>query len=455
MLEHGASPYQVFQRDSAATAAIPLQGRVQSGGSRIQARLLHAADGAPLSGFPWAAVATAGSDGQWTGALERVPVGGPYSLELRAVDPNGTDRSTATVVQPLFVGDLWVAAGQSNMIGRGRLGPDREAPDPQVTVFDCDYRWRPSSEPVNGPNTDPISAHPNYRSDRGSHSCCLRFAKDLFAATEVPVGILPCAIGGSPMAHWRRPQQHDDDTQLYGRTLKRIARAGGRVAGFIWWQGESDTTSGLEAFKADFQSIIRNFRQDLTTPELPFLFVQLENTDAAHIGAAQWNAVREAQRQTERDTAAAAMVTAADLPRLDEFHVDTPGLKIVGVRLALAARALVHGHNVAWTGPRFREAAFADRTCRAIRVLFAGVPDRIEPETAIRDFTVRSGKGEIPVQSTFRDPNCAFAAIVELVSPAAPGATISYGAGCNPDLNLTDASGLPAPIWIDQPIAVP
>jgi sialate O-acetylesterase len=60
------------------------------------------------------------------GKLVGVPVGGPYTINYRVKSAN-TIKSGS--VGPVFVGDLWVLAGQSNMEGVGDL-IDVTPPDP-------------------------------------------------------------------------------------------------------------------------------------------------------------------------------------------------------------------------------------------------------------------------------------------------------------------------------------
>ena len=79
------------------------------------------------------------TDGKLTG----VPSGGPYTINCRVevsrVDANrGVTKSvTNTSVGPVFVGDLWVLAGQSNMEGVGDL-IDVTPPHPQVMMLGMD-----------------------------------------------------------------------------------------------------------------------------------------------------------------------------------------------------------------------------------------------------------------------------------------------------------------------------
>ena len=112
---------QVFQRTAEQTADISFSGAASGkkvNGKDIEARLI-AGDSSPVPGFDWSSIGKI-QKLKWGGELKRVPVGGPYRLEVRL---QGSD-STISIAN-LLVGDLWVLAGQSNMEGHGDLVGDR------------------------------------------------------------------------------------------------------------------------------------------------------------------------------------------------------------------------------------------------------------------------------------------------------------------------------------------
>ena len=74
-----------------------------------------------------------------------VPIGGPYSISITAQvkdsTPDGVIVPTTFQVGPVFVGDLWVLAGQSNMEGVGNL-EDLTPPSERVSLLGMDGQWR-------------------------------------------------------------------------------------------------------------------------------------------------------------------------------------------------------------------------------------------------------------------------------------------------------------------------
>ena len=119
------------------------------------------------------------------------------------------------------------------------------------------------------------------------------FARELLASGGVdgPIGLVPCAYGGSPLSRWER--QHglvdewvgnainivgngDDavDGDLYARMIRRTRLALERpncvLRGVLWHQGESDTRdlSLAQSYGRRLTTLINNIREDLAAPYL-------------------------------------------------------------------------------------------------------------------------------------------------------------------------------------------
>jgi sialate O-acetylesterase len=225
--------YRVYQRDRNDRAEIA----VVIHSSRRDLSLVAA----QLSGLP------EGANSKFAdGKFSDVPTGGPYRL-VAAVKVAGKEETMT--VGPLFVGDLWVLGGQSNMVGYGDL-IDVVPPHPKVMALGMDGRWVRAQEPLHweidavdpvhldllGPAFADPAARAGFSQDhhkgRGQGAGLgLPFAVSLAEQTGVPIGLLTCAHGGTSMAQWSPAKKGEGGRSLYGAMLLHIRRAGGRVKG--------------------------------------------------------------------------------------------------------------------------------------------------------------------------------------------------------------------------------
>jgi sialate O-acetylesterase len=124
------------------------------------------------------------------------------------------------------------------------------------------------------------------------------------------------------------------------------------IKGVIWYQGESDSAPATAPMYArSFSAMIGDWRSHWREGNFPFLFVQISSfkSDDEH-----WGIVRDQQRRTLA-LSNTAMAVSLDVGTPDNVH--PPDKQTVGARLALAARGLVYGEAVDYSGPLFRQAA--------------------------------------------------------------------------------------------------
>lgn len=342
----------LFQRDATGLASVPLRLllRPPTPGT-VEARVVVASTGVALPGHDWGAHASpvpARPDGlRLDLVVPGVPTGGNYDVQVRLLD----DASPAAVVaqqvlRDVAVGDVYVAAGQSNTSGYSGTFSGADTPVPEVHLFGNDGRWKPASEPVDdgADQTDVVSA------ESPTVGFQLAFGKELYVRTGVPVALVPTSLGGTNLyAQWQRNAAHPPARNtLYGSMLHR-ARTACPVTpprGLLWFQGESDAIAGRTRaqYAADLEAFVANARSDLGAPGLVFLCGQLGTYSAANV--ATWLPVQEAQRDVVAADPAAALATAVDLPRPDGIHFNVVGYGVLGRRFALGARRVVFGHGV-------------------------------------------------------------------------------------------------------------
>jgi sialate O-acetylesterase len=454
----GVVEHQVFQRNTGERADLKFSGSADRkiNGKYIEARVTQ--KGAPVSGFDWTPMSKAKS-GQWTGEIKGLPTGGPYALEVRV-----TGTPDAIVVKDVLVGDLWVLAGQSNMAGNGNL-VDVTPPTPLVHSFDMADNWGVAREPLhNLPGAaDPVHwpkntngererlvgeklAQYNARRKKGA-GLGLSFAEEMLRRTGVPVGLIPCAHGGTSMSQWDPALKDKGGDSLYGSMFRRVEAAGGKVKGLLWYQGESDANpKDWSEFLRKFEGFVASGRKDFNQPDLPFYDVQI-GRHVSNTNVTEWNLVQEMQRKAE-SIPHTGMVASVDLPLDDPIHISTAGQQRLGHRLAnLATHDLfpnVKENADTKRGPRPVSAKFQDGV---VRVTFDNVNGRLLSDGRIGGFSIRARAGEsAPVlYKAIIDPENPN--IVDLyISPKLPeSAVLWYGVGKNPYCNLRDTADMAAP----------
>ena len=242
----GLTDHQVFQRGAQNTADIKVGGTADGlAGKPIEARIL--ARTKPVKGWSWKSIATVGGS-TWTGALTGVPMGGPYNIEFRSTG------ATSVVVKDVLVGDLWILAGQSNMegVGRPRECPGSRSAGPQLrSTRSLAYRRGAPAQLTRRSRSRTLARRSKvrltgqeletYNKERKKGAGLgLPFAVEMTRRTGVPVGLIPCAHGGTSMAQWDPALKDKGGDSLYGAMIRRFEAIGGKAAGVLWYQGEAE-----------------------------------------------------------------------------------------------------------------------------------------------------------------------------------------------------------------------
>ena len=353
----------------------------------------------------------------------------------------------------VLVGDLWVLAGQSNMEGVGDL-VDVETPHPLVHSFQSREQWAVAEEPLHWLGESPRPIHhaiwgmpmptsPLPReADRAKGSGLgLTFAKAMTEATGVPIGLIPSAHGGTSMQQWEPSRKSMGGGSLYGATLERVRANGGKVAGILWYQGESDANmSDAPLYQSRMTELIQSFRADFGLPSLPFYFVQLGGwvADPSPNYVDGWNSVRESQRILSESLPHVGMVSAIDCGLDDGIHIDTPGLKALGKRLAAVA--------LGTPAPALKSVA-RDDAAHTLRVSFTHINGHLTAPGRPTGFSLRSADGAEAalIYKIVLDGPDAILKLNDDPSPA--GLQLWYGYGLNPYCNITDTSGASIPAF--------
>lgn len=403
-LDSGVEDWRIWQQDAAGRARLHLSGRwapkasmglLGAAGGAVEARLVRVETGAAVeSGLDWRPMETRG-DGTWSGTLPGVPAGGLYRLETR-FNPKGNKLGEwslrGDLKQFLGVGDIWLIAGQSNASGYGRKAY-RESPEPGIHVFKAHGQWALAAHPLHDATGTRFGA--SRETYNNGHSPFLAFARELRASLGYPIGLVPGALGGSPLEAW-----HPDRGPLFRNLLAMAQSAGGKVKGMIWFQGETDASPGTGAdYLERFLASVAGWRRALAQPDLPILTVQLSRYRSEKPGEEdlEWSQVREAQRQAARRDGRITVIPALDLPLDDTIHIGTDGNGTLGSRLAACALGSVYGKPVAWRAPDLAEAIMDG--AQGIRLRFGNVLSRLDTmDPGAKPFRVVDDEGVAPVE---------------------------------------------------------
>ena len=377
-------------------------------------------------------------------------------MEVRFV---GADWDSCADVEPFHVGDLWVLAGQSNMEGCGKL-KEVEAPEIGVSCFYMGDKWDIAQEPLCWLNESLDRVHWRaseaelsqvvVRERRGrtiGAGLGMAFGKTILRHTEVPVGLIMCAHGGSSMTQWSKDSVSGDDAgnTLYGAMFRKIHKLGGKIKGVLWYQGEAEANEAdAILYDGRMKAWVAEFRRDLGDQSIPFIYAQLSVVYFMDSEAVWWNRVQHEQLLLEEALAPAAMVPTIDAELSDIIHLNTASLREVGRRMALQALRLSYGQHGYSTGPRMDCLKWNDDRTE-LHIAVTGTNGCLQLEERIYGFTIEAN-GENLLHSAFLSPDRQ--AIRILFDENVPiDSRLWYGTGLNPTTNVKDAAGIPMPMF--------
>jgi len=145
-----------------------------------------------------------------------------------------------------------------------RVVPLECQPHPNILRLSAKLKWEPASEQIHA--------------DIDTKKACgvgpgMSFANAVRERITGVVGLVPCAVGGTAIKEWARGEE------LYENMVKRAKESvkdGGEIKGLLWFQGESDTSTQIEAdaYQGNMEKLIENVREDLGLPSLPIIQVR-------------------------------------------------------------------------------------------------------------------------------------------------------------------------------------
>ncbi len=458
-IEQGLLDSMVLQRTKQNVCDVTIHGQAKAAGV-LEARVTSGKT--VVRGFNWKPIGRVQGK-KLQARLSGLKVGGPYDIQLRVVNHND-DVVDEAVSKNILVGDVWILGGQSNMQGCARMPGIKGRPT--VRAYYMHDVWGQAKDPIhnlfqsNAPiHTDLNGGLPHQRDPNVGVGPGVAFGLSMEDRTGIPQGLIASAHGGTSMDQWDPKKKNLGGRSLYGATIERFEKNGGRCAGIIWYQGCSDATA-MEApkYTKRMKTLVSAFRRDLRDPKLPFVLVQISRVVASSDEAAWalWNSIQEQQRLLPRVIDRCLTVPAIDLELDDCIHIDTAGQHRLGRRLAETMCVLTKqgGKEIPPIELKscrvFREPNYPNAS---IELTFANVAGSLQACGIPNGFMLTdwAGKAKDSIFKTLLRGN---RILLRTIYPehAVKEMRLHYGCGVNPYANIVDAKDRSLPVFGPIPL---
>lgn len=210
------------------------------------------------------------------------------------------------------------------------------------------------------------------------------------------------------------------------------------IRGVIWYQGEGNVDMGY-AYRKLFPALITDWRKRWGQGDFPFLFVQLANWSGMipeNPTPSDWAELRESQLKALA-LPNTAMVVTVDLGEAHDIHPKNK--QDVGLRLAMAARAVAYQENLVHSGPIYRRQRIEGGS---IRVFFDSTGSGLMAKGGeLRHFAIAGSDRRFVWANAEIDGDTVIVRSDEVPEPVA----VRYAWAVNPDgCNLYNRESLPA-----------
>jgi sialate O-acetylesterase len=329
------------------------------------------------------------SHGQWKVIFDALPAGGSYTLVVKS-------NEKKIEFTNILMGDVWLCAGQSNMLFRlDQSYQSKQAiensTNKNIRLFQLkaieetnDVAWDSAVlEKVNKLQYFTGSwtkCNPETASDFSA--IAYFFGQKIQMEENVPIGLIEVAVGGAPIVsfmdrqtmefdnylvdelyNWRKsdfimpwvreraaknlenstdPRQRHPYEPCYNYEAGISKLINTPIKGILWYQGESDAHN-VDLYAYNFEKLISTWRK-LWNENLPFYFVQLSSIDRP-----SWPYFRDMQRKVSLKIPNTFMAVSSDFG--DSLNVHPTHKQPIGERLALLALKNTYHKDMVASGP--------------------------------------------------------------------------------------------------------
>lgn len=311
----------------------------------------------------------ADAQGRWQVMLPAMNAGGPFELTV----VSGAHSKTLSDV---FVGEVWLAAGQSNMAFRFRFSDPADQAAVLRSLRGRNVRSFTVAKVVSGTKLPERWGVADADRIADWSAVGVYFSEALSLDDEIAIGIIDVSQGSSTIEAWMSDaaladakaagdvhaklyddirRQYRNPAVLHRSMLSKVVPYG--IRGVLWYQGESNA-SDAAAYQVLLPALIRSWRALWKQPDMPFLFAQLPayEPDGDESGES-WARFRAAQAKVHATVPNTGMAVLIDTGGKQDLHPTDK--KVVGERLARLARALVYGERIVYSGPVVKDVEYA------------------------------------------------------------------------------------------------
>ena len=213
------------------------------------------------------------------------------------------------------------------MAGRGQVDLISKKENPRVLMMNKDNQWVAATDPLHFDKPDVVGVGPG-----------ISFATEMLdKSKKIKIGLIPCALGGSPIKVWKPGASYLKVFRPYDDAVYRakLAMEKGVLKGILRHQGGSDNDSArASAYIDKLKSLIAGLRKDLQQPNIPFI--------AGEIGYFNKNNfINSVILELPDVVPYTAIVSAKGLrDKGDRLHFDTNSARELGKRYADAMKNL-------------------------------------------------------------------------------------------------------------------
>ncbi len=319
--------------------------------------------------------------GKWEAVFSERKEGGPYTLKVRGKD-------SLLEREDIYFGEVWVAAGQSNMAMPLAIcsGGEEELKNQKKGILRYYIQAGIADE---GGIEQSVVWKECVSGTFGDFSGVAYYCgQELSQRLNVPIGIIVCAHPGTAITCWmdlnvKTPsketaaererayrcfwkEKREGSTawpppiwekspfwpgNLYRTMVMKIAPYS--IRGVLYYQGEEDAPFP-EGYSEKLKIMICEWRNLWRNEELPFILAQLPVYDGKEQKPDSWPMIRKQQEETAAEMDGVEMIVLIDCGEKDNIH---PGnKKIPGVRFARKALKNIYDMQIPAEGPEFADA---------------------------------------------------------------------------------------------------